>query len=328
MPVTKKVVALSSIVALSAAAIAPAIAQQSLNGAGASFPAPLYQKWFQELAAAGGPKVNYQAVGSGAGVRQMIAGTSDFGASDKPLGAKKRDKIKRGVIQIPMTGGTIAVGYNKPGCNLKLTQKQVAEIFLGTIRDYSQLGCAAGPITVAYRSDGSGTTFAFTNAVAAWNANFKDTIGVGKSVNWPVGSGGKGNSGVAGVIKNTPGGLGYVNQAYVKGAIKAAAIQNKDGNYIKPSSKNGSAGLAGIKLDAYNTGTDPNPSGANAYPISTLTWILAYASGNGANTPALKKTFAYMLSNKAQSQAPSLGYVPLPSSIRKISLKAVQKIAD
>ncbi|CAK28265.1 MAG: phosphate ABC transporter substrate-binding protein PstS [Prochlorococcaceae cyanobacterium] len=328
MPVTKKAVALSSLVALSAAAIAPAIAQQSLNGAGASFPAPLYQKWFQELAAAGGPKVNYQAVGSGAGVRQMIAGTSDFGASDKPLGAKKRDKIKRGVIQIPMTGGTIAVGYNKPGCTLKLTQKQVAEIFLGKITDYSQLGCAAGPITVAYRSDGSGTTFAFTNAVAAWNGDFKDTIGVGKSVNWPVGSGGKGNSGVAGVIQNTPGGLGYVNQAYVKGKIKAAAIQNKDGNYVKPTSKNGSAGLAGIKLDAYNTGTDTNPSGANAYPISTLTWILAYASGNGDNTPALKKTFAYMLSNKAQSQAPSLGYVPLPSSIRKISLAAVQKIAD
>ena len=326
MPVTKKAVALSSLVALSAAAIAPAIAQQSLNGAGASFPAPLYQKWFQELAAAGGPKVNYQAVGSGAGVRQMIAGTSDFGASDKPLGAKKRDKIKRGVIQIPMTGGTIAVGYNKPGCNLKLTQKQVAEVFLGKITDYSQLGCAAGPITVAYRSDGSGTTFAFTNAVAAWNGSFKDTIGVGKSVNWPVGSGGKGNSGVAGIIQNTPGGLGYVNQAYVKGKIKAAAIQNKDGNYVKPTSKNGSAGLAGIKLDAYNTGTDPNPSGANAYPISTLTWILAYASGNGDNTDALKKTFAYMLSNKAQSQAPSLGYVPLPTSIRKISLAAVQKI--
>ena len=328
MPVTKKAVALSSLVALSAAAIAPAIAQQSLNGAGASFPAPLYQKWFQELAAAGGPKVNYQAVGSGAGVRQMIAGTSDFGASDKPLGAKKRDKIKLGVIQIPMTGGTIAVGYNKPGCTLKLTQKQVAEIFLGKITDYSQLGCAAGPITVAYRSDGSGTTFAFTNAVAAWNGDFKNTIGVGKSVNWPVGSGGKGNSGVAGVIQNTPGGLGYVNQAYVKGKIKAAAIQNKDGNFVKPTSKNGSAGLAGIKLDAYNTGTDTNPSGANAYPISTLTWILAYASGNGDNTPALKKTFAYMLSNKAQSQAPSLGYVPLPSSIRKISLAAVQKIAD
>lgn len=258
----------------------------------------------------------------------MIAGTSDFGASDKPLGAKKRDKIKRGVIQIPMTGGTIAVGYNKPGCTLKLTQKQVAEIFLGKITDYSQLGCAAGPITVAYRSDGSGTTFAFTNAVAAWNGDFKNTIGVGKSVNWPVGSGGKGNSGVAGVIQNTPGGLGYVNQAYVKGKIKAAAIQNKDGNFVKPTSKNGSAGLAGIKLDAYNTGTDTNPSGANAYPISTLTWILAYASGNGDNTPALKKTFAYMLSNKAQSQAPSLGYVPLPSSIRKISLAAVQKIAD
>ncbi|MEB3208734.1 MAG: phosphate ABC transporter substrate-binding protein PstS, partial [Synechococcus sp.] len=206
MPVVQKVIALSSLVALGGAAIAPAIAQQSLNGAGATFPAPLYQKWFQELAASGGPKVNYQAVGSGAGVRQMVAGTSDFGASDKPLSAEKRDKIKRGVIQIPMTGGTIAVAYNKPGCDLKLTQKQVAEIFLGKINDYSQLGCKPGKITVAYRSDGSGTTFAFTNAVAAWNADFKSTIGVGKSVNWPVGSGGKGNSGVAGVIKNTPGG--------------------------------------------------------------------------------------------------------------------------
>ena len=327
MPVTKKVVALSSLVALSAAAIAPALAQQSLNGAGATFPAPLYQKWFQELARAGGPRVNYQAVGSGAGVRQMIAGTSDFGASDKPLSAEKRGKIKRGVIQIPMTGGTIAVGYNKPGCDLKLTQKQVAEIFLGKINDYSQLGCKAGPITVAYRSDGSGTTFAFTNAVAAWNGEFKTKIGVGKSVNWPVGSGGKGNSGVAGIIKNTVGALGYVNQAYVKGAIKGAAIQNKAGNFVKPTSSNGAAGLKGIKLDAYNTGTHPNPAGANAYPISTLTWVLAYATDNGENTAALKKAFTYMLSNRAQSQASSLGYVPLPTSIRKVSLAAVQKIA-
>ena len=257
----------------------------------------------------------------------MIAGTSDFGASDKPLSAEKRGKIKRGVIQIPMTGGTIAVGYNKPGCDLKLTQKQVAEIFLGKINNYSQLGCQAGPITVAYRSDGSGTTFAFTNAVAAWNGDFKNKIGVGKSVNWPVGSGGKGNSGVAGIIKNTVGALGYVNQAYVKGSIKGAAIQNKAGNFVKPTSSNGAAGLKGIKLDAYNTGTHPNPAGANAYPISTLTWVLAYATGNGENTAALKKAFTYMLSNRAQSQASSLGYVPLPSSIRKVSLAAVQKIA-
>ncbi len=326
MPVTPKVLTLSALVALSAAAVAPAMAQQSLNGAGATFPAPLYQKWFQELAASGGPRVNYQAVGSGAGVRQMIAGTSDFGASDKPLSDAKRSKIKRGVVQIPMTGGTIAVGYNKPGCDLKLTQKQVAEIFLGKITDYNQVGCAAGPITVAYRSDGSGTTFAFTNAVAAWSANFKSDIGVGKSVNWPVGSGGKGNSGVAGVIKNTPGGLGYVNQAYVKGAIKAAAIKNADGNFVKPTSKNGSNGLAGIVLDENLAGTDTNPKGANAYPISTLTWVLAYATENGDNLPSLQKTLKYMLSNKAQSQASSLGYVPLPSSIRRKALAAIQQI--
>ena len=326
MPVTPKVLTLSALVALSAAAVAPAMAQQSLNGAGATFPAPLYQKWFQELAASGGPRVNYQAVGSGAGVRQMIAGTSDFGASDKPLSDAKRSKIKRGVVQIPMTGGTIAVGYNKPGCDLKLTQKQVAEIFLGKITDYNQVGCAAGPITVAYRSDGSGTTFAFTNAVAAWSANFKSDIGVGKSVNWPVGSGGKGNSGVAGVIKNTPGGLGYVNQAYVKGAIKAAAIKNAAGNFVKPTSKNGSNGLAGIVLDENLAGTDTNPKGANAYPISTLTWVLAYATENGDNLPSLQKTLKYMLSNKAQSQASSLGYVPLPSSIRRKALAAIQQI--
>ena len=326
MRIAQKALLASSLLVLGAGISASAAPK--LNGAGASFPAKIYQRWFADLAKSGGPQVNYQAVGSGSGRKAFIDQTVNFGASDDPMKKKDMAKVGRGVVQIPMVGGTIAFGYNKPGCNLKLTQKQVAEIFLGKITDYSQLGCAAGPITVAYRSDGSGTTFAFTNAVAAWNGAFKDTIGVGKSVNWPVGSGGKGNSGVAGVIKNTPGGLGYVNQAYVKGAIKAAAIQNKDGNYIKPSSKNGSAGLAGIKLDAYNTGTDPNPSGANAYPISTLTWILAYASGNGANTPALKKTFAYMLSNKAQSQAPSLGYVPLPNSIRKISLAAVQKIAD
>jgi len=326
MPVAHKVIALSSLVALGSATVAPALAQQTLNGAGATFPAPIYQSWFQQLAGSGGPKVNYQAVGSGAGVRQMVAGTSDFGASDKPLSAEKRGKVKRGVIQIPMTGGSIAIGYNKPGCDLKLTQKQVAEIFLGKITDYSQVGCAKGPIKVAYRSDGSGTTFAFTNAVAAWDAGFKSTIGVGKAVNWPVGSGGKGNSGVAGVIKNTPGGLGYVNQAYAKGAIQAAAIQNKAGNFVKPTASTGSAGLAGISLDENLAGAATNPGGANAYPIVTLTWILAYATGNGENTAALKKTFNYMLSNKAQSLAPKLGYVPLPASIRSKSLTAVKKI--
>jgi phosphate transport system substrate-binding protein len=141
------------------------IAGPTLNGAGATFPAPIYQRWFQDYATATGNRVNYQSVGSGSGVRQYIAGTVDFGATDEPIKASEIAKVKRGVVQIPMVGGTIAVAYNKPGCTLKLTQKQVVDIFLGTIKDWKQLGCAAGPVRVVHRSDGSGTTFAFTNSL-------------------------------------------------------------------------------------------------------------------------------------------------------------------
>ena len=324
MPVTKKAVALSSIVALSAAAIAPAIAQQSLNGAGASFPAPLYQKWFQELAAAGGPKVNYQAVGSGAGVRQMIAGTSDFGASDKPLGAKKRDKIKRGVIQIPMTGGTIAVGYNKPGCNLKLTQEQAVKVAMGMVKNWKELGCKAGTLTWVHRSDGSGTTKAFTNSMEAFSKTW--TLGTGKSVKWPAGVGAKGNSGVAGVIQNRVGAIGYVNQSYIKGNVKAAALQNKAGEFLKPSVAAGARALNGISLDKDLAGKNPNPTAKGAYPIATLTWVLAYKTGNGKNAKVVQEAFNYMLSSKAQDKAPSLGFVPLKGDILAKSKAAVKKI--
>ena len=150
-----------------AVAPAAAFAGTTLNGAGATFPAPLYQRWFQDYASSTGNRVNYQSVGSGAGVRQFIAGTVDFGASDEPIKASEAAKVKRGVVQIPMVGGTIAVAYNKKGCNLKLTQKQTVDIFAGRIKDWKELGCASGPITTVYRADGSGTTFAFTNSLEA-----------------------------------------------------------------------------------------------------------------------------------------------------------------
>jgi len=143
-------------------------------------------------------RVNYQSVGSGAGVRQFIAGTVDFGASDEPIKASEAKQVKRGVVQIPMVGGTIAVAYNKPGCNLKLTQKQTVDIFAGRIKDWKALGCAAGPITPVYRSDGSGTTYAFTNSLDAFGGWGP---GVGKAVKWPTGVGAKGNEGVSGRIR-------------------------------------------------------------------------------------------------------------------------------
>lgn len=302
-----------------------ASAQATLNGAGATFPAPFYQSAFASLAATG-TKVNYQSVGSGAGVKQFIKGTVDFGATDEPIKASDAAKVKKGVVQFPVVGGTIAVAYNKSDCpELKLTQKQVVDIFMGRIKTWDALKCGKGPITVAHRSDGSGTTFAFTNSLQSFSPTW--TLGAAKSVSWPVGVGGKGNEGVAGVIANTPGAIGYLNQAYVKGAIRAAAVQNRSGAFVKPNLKSGIAALANIKLDSQLAGEDPNPSGAASYPISTLTWVLAYDNGNGPKAGAIRKALLYLLSPAAQNRADDLGYVPLANSVLAESRKAVARIS-
>ena len=308
---------LKRIAAISLLAAAPgaALAGPAINGAGATFPAPIYQRWFQDYAGATGDRVNYQSVGSGAGIRQFVAGTVDFGASDEPIKAKEAAKVKRGVVQIPMIGGTIAVAYNKPDCKLKLTQKQVVDIFAGRINDYKQVGCAAGKMVVVHRSDGSGTTFAFTNSLDAFGGW---TAGVGKSINWPTGVGAEGNEGVSGTIKNTPGAIGYVNTGFVRpNKLQAAVLQNKAGNFVGPSAVTGAAALNGIKVDPVTlAGEDPNPAGAKAYPISTLTWILAYKSGYAdGRAGAVREALKYALSGKAQGIADDLGYVPLSGSI-------------
>jgi phosphate transport system substrate-binding protein len=313
-------------VGLVAAAPTAALAGPVINGAGATFPAPIYQRWFQDYARTTGNRVNYQSVGSGAGVRQFIAGTVNFGASDEPIKASEIKQVKRGVVQIPMVGGTIAVAYNKPGCNLKLTQKQTVDIFAGRIKDWKALGCAAGPITTVYRSDGSGTTYAFTNSLDAFGGWGP---GVGKSVKWPTGVGAKGNEGVSGRIRQTPGAIGYVNTGFVKAnRIQAAAIQNRTGKFVLPTAASGAAALNNIKLDANLAGENPNPAGANAYPISTLTWVLAYRTGNGSNTAAIRSALNYALSSKAQSIADDLGYVPLSGSILNRARIAVNRIGN
>jgi phosphate transport system substrate-binding protein len=308
------------------AAPVAAFAGPALNGAGATFPAPIYQRWFQDYARTTGNRVNYQSVGSGAGVRQFLAGTVDFAASDEPIKSAEAAKVKRGVVQIPMVGGTIAVAYNKPGCSLKLTQKQTVDIFAGRIKDWKALGCAAGPITPVYRSDGAGTTYAFTNSLDAFGGWGP---GVGKAVKWPTGVGAKGNEGVSGRIRQTPGSIGYVNTGFVKAnRIQAAAIQNKAGKFVLPTAATGAAALNNIKLDANLAGENPNPAGANAYPISTLTWVLAYRTGNGSKTNNIRAALNYALSSKAQSIADDLGYVPLSGSILNRSRIAVGRIGQ
>ncbi|MFM7394108.1 MAG: phosphate ABC transporter substrate-binding protein PstS [Cyanobium sp.] len=327
MTFAKKALTLGTAAALGAGTLASAaaLAQATINGAGASFPAPFYQSAFTSLASTG-VKVNYQSVGSGAGVRQFLAGTVDFAATDEPIKPAEAAKVSRGVVQFPAVGGTVAVAYNKSDCpNLRLSQKQAVDVFLGNIKTWEALKCGKGPITVAHRSDGSGTTFAFTNSLSAFSPEWKSTVGEGKSVKWPVGVGGKGNEGVAALITNTPGAIGYVNQAFVKGNIRAAALQNKSGAFVKPNLTSGAAALNNIKLNSMLAGEDANPGGAASYPISTLTWILAYQKGNGAKAATIQKAMEYLL-GPAQSKADDLGYVPLKGVILSNARKAVDLI--
>jgi phosphate transport system substrate-binding protein len=259
-------------------------------------------------------------------VRQYKAGTTDVGASDKAVSDKKLGGISREMVQIPMTGGAIAVAYNKPGCDLKLSQIELTKVFYGRISDWAELGCASGPITVAVRSDGSGTTAGFTNSLSAFSPYWAYKVGRGKAVNWPAAGtvGGKGNSGVAGIIKNTEGAIGYLNYGYVVGGqFQQAAIQNRAGNYVKANGETSAAGLAQIKLDDKLRGTDANPAGANAFPIVSLTWVLAEP---GHKTDSVKSALRYMLSEEAQGISDSLGYVPLPESLRQKSLAAVDSL--
>ena len=318
----KRLIAVAALSALTVPGCAEA--RTRLSGAGASFPSKIYSRWFADFAKEGGHRVNYQAVGSGSGRKAFLDETVDFGASDDPMKQVDIDKAKRGLVQIPMTGGTIAFGYNNPGCDLKLTQEQAVQVAIGEINNWSQVGCDDQKMTWVYRSDGSGTTAAFTNSMQAFSKKWK--LGVGKSVAWPVGIGNKGNAGVAGNIRTTPGAIGYVNQSYIKGEIKPAALENKWGDFVKPSVEAGAVALNGIALDKNLAGTDPNPEAEGAYPIATLTWILAYENGNGKKTEAIKTTLSTLLSDNYQEKASVLGYVPLRGDILEKSRAAVERI--
>ena len=319
----KRLIAVAALAAL----IAPtgAEARTRLSGAGASFPSKIYSRWFSDFAKSGGHRVNYQAVGSGSGRKAVLDETVDFGASDDPMKQSDMDKSKRGIVQIPMTGGTIAFGYNNTGCDLKLTQEQAVQVAIGEINNWSQVGCDDQKMTWVYRSDGSGTTAAFTRSMNEFSKKWK--LGVAKSVAWPVGIGNKGNAGVAGNIRNQLGSIGYVNQSYIKGEVKAAALQNKNGEFVKPSVEAGALALNGIELDENLAGVNPNPEAKGAYPIATLTWILAYETGNGNKTEAVKDTFRKLLSTEYQEKASVLGYVPLRGEILDKSRAAVERIS-
>jgi phosphate transport system substrate-binding protein len=321
----------------SAIFVTPGTAQQ-LSGAGATFPAPLYQRWaveYNKLHPA--VQVNYQAVGSGAGVKQFIQGTIDFGASDAAMSDEEIDKVKQGVVMIPATAGSIVIAYSLPDvADLKLSRDAYVGIFLGKVTKWNDPAIAKDnpgvklpevPINVAVRSDGSGTTFVFTKHLAAINKDFADEVGTDKSVTWPVGAGGKGNEGVTALIKQTPGTVGYVEYGYaVNNGLSMASLENKSGKFVKPTDASGAATLANVTFPENLRVWPDDPSGAEDYPIATFTWLLLYKKySDAAKLKALKDFVAYGLTD-GQKFSAELGYIPLPPAVAEKSKAALASI--
>jgi len=304
-----------------------------LNGAGASFPAPLYQRWFVEYNKINkNTQVNYQSVGSGAGVKQFMGGTVDFGASDSAMEDKDIAQVKNGVVLLPVTAGSIVVAYNNKAVpNLKLSRQQLVDVFLGKIKDWKQLGASKSqPIKIVFRSDGSGTTDAFTSHLSAVSSEWKSKVGEGKTVQWPTGVGAKGNEGVTATIMQTDGSIGYVEFGFAKNNnLQMAQLQNKAGKFVTPTLENASKSLSQIQLPANLRAFAPDPAGDSSYPIVTYTWILAYKKYPDAKkAAALKEVMRWCVSKTGgQKFSAQLGYVPLPDNVIQKVTQAINTIS-
>jgi phosphate transport system substrate-binding protein len=311
---------------LIAGVVCPIQAQQ-LSGAGATFPAPLYQRWAVEYnKQVPSIKVNYQSVGSGAGVKNFLQGVVDFGASDAAMTDEEMAKSPRGAVLVPATAGSVVLAYNLENvAGLKLTRVALAGIFLGTITKWNDPAIvAANPdvplpdraINVAYRSDGSGTTFVFTQHLSAISPEFDEEVGFDKSVTFPVGVGGKGNEGVTALIKQTPGTIGYVEFGYAEqNKLPVALLENKSGNFVAPTPESGAAALASVELPENLRVWPVDPEAPEAYPITTFSWLLLYKKyDDAAKLKALKDFVTYGLT-EGQSFAVDLGYIPLPEAV-------------
>lgn len=327
-----------AIAAAASAILADSARAQQLSGAGATFPAPLYQRWAVEYNKLH-PKVqvNYQSVGSGAGVKQFTQGTVDFGASDAAMSDEEIAKVKQGAVMIPATAGSIVIAYNLPGvADLKLSRDAYAGIFLGKVTKWNDPAIAKEnpgvnlpdmPINVAFRADGSGTTFVFTKHLAAISKDFADEVGTDKSVTWPVGAGGKGNEGVTALIKQSPGTVGYVEYGYaVNNGLSMASLQNKSGKFVKPTDESGAATLARVEFPENLRIWPEDPTGAEDYPIATFTWLLLYKKYNdSAKLQALKDFVTYGITD-GQKFSSELGYIPLPPAVVEKSKAALARV--
>jgi phosphate transport system substrate-binding protein len=325
-------------VAAASAILTNSAKAQQLSGAGASFPAPLYQRWAVEYNKLHpNVQINYQSVGSGAGVKQFTQGTVDFAASDAAMSDEEIAKVKQGVVMIPATAGSIVIAFNLPGVkDLKLSRDTYVGIFLGKIKKWNDPAIAKDnpgeklpdlPINVAFRSDGSGTTFVFTKHLAAVSKDFADEVGSDKSVTWPVGAGGKGNEGVTALVKQTPGTVGYVEYGYaVNNGLSMASLQNKSGQFVKPTDESGASTLGHVEFPENLRIWPDDPPEAEDYPIATFTWLLLYKKySDSAKLKALKEFVTYGLTD-GQKFASELGYIALPAAVVEKSKAALATV--
>jgi phosphate transport system substrate-binding protein len=307
---------------------APADEQVTLNGAGATFPYPLYSKWISEYGKSHPKvKINYQSIGSGGGIRQLMARTVDFGASDAPMTADEVQKAPAKVAHIPMTMGGVVLAYNLEGLDkpLVLSSDLVVDAYLGKVHKWNDPRIAklnpgaklpAKDIAVVYRSDGSGTTAVFTDYLAAVSPEWKDKVGQGKSVRFPKGLGAKGNEGVTGQIKTTPGALGYIELAYAtQSNTPAAELVNKAGKPVKASIAGITAAAQGAPLPDTLFGSIVNPDGDESYPISAYTYILVYEDMDDVSKGQTLAEYLWWAVHDGQKLSQALDYAPLPSPV-------------
>ena len=316
-------------------------ADLAMDGAGATFPYPIYSKWFAEYnRIRPDVKINYQSIGSGGGIRQLTNETVFFGATDGPMTPEQMQAAPGKVLHFPTVLGAVVPIYNLPGLKgeLRFSGTLLADIILGKVTKWNDPAIAAenpgmtlpaSDVTVVHRADGSGTTFIFVDYLAKVSPAFKEKVGVATSVNWPVGLGGKGNEGVAGLVKQTPGSIGYVELIYaLQNRIAYGAVKNSDGEYIKAS-------IAGVKAAAAAAASQmpadfrvsiTNASGKETYPISSFTWLLLYESPKDKEKSRAMVDFMKWALTDGQKFAADMGYAPLPESVVALEMTALQKI--
>jgi phosphate transport system substrate-binding protein len=317
---------------------AGASAQLLINGAGATFPQPIYTKWFDEYAKVD-PSVrfNYQGIGSGGGQKQILSETVDFGASDGPMSDENIAKAPRPLWHIPTVAGAVVVTYNVPGNpKLKLDGPTLAAIFLGKITKWDDpaitgqnrgVSLPSQDILVVHRSDGSGTSFIFTDYLSHVSAEWKSKVGTNTAVDWPVGLGGKGNAGVAGQVKQSPGALGYVELAYAtQNKVPYADMKNAAGNYITPSLDSVTEALATATIPDDFRFSMVNPPGEKAYPIAGTTWLLVYSQQKDPVKGQKLVEFLRWAYGDGEKMAAALDYAPLPPSVQQRALARVNSI--